>query len=251
MKVATKAAREAGRLLLSRYGKIHPHFKKDRSVVTEADLESEKLIKSVLEKEFPDYSFLGEESGIDEKSGDYLWVVDPLDGTTNYMIKNPFFDVSIGLVYKGTPILGVVYYPIADDLFTAMKGGGAYLNGEKIKVSNKLTLADSVITFCNNRSGAAIKRMAPLFLEIKLITNKLRQLGAGALEMSFVAGGRTESFFMPDTNIWDVAAGTVLVREAGGLVTDFEGNPYSAESKDIVASNGIIHNEILGILMNR
>lgn len=251
LSVAVSAAKEAGSILMELYGKAHPEFKKDRSVVTEADLDSEELLKVRLESEFPDYSFLGEESGLDEKAGDYSWVVDPLDGTTNYMVHNPFFDVSIGLVHKGEPVLGVVYYPVADELYTAVKDGGARLNGGSIHVSGKDRLADSVVTFCNNRGEEDINRMAPIFLDIKLITNKLRQLGAGALEMSYAAAGRIEAFLMPNTNLWDVAAGTVIVREAGGMVTDFKGNPYTASSKDILASNGRVHKELLEVLRDK
>jgi myo-inositol-1(or 4)-monophosphatase len=251
MKVATGVAKEAGKLLMSRYGRVNVRYKKDRSLVTEADVESEQLIKTVLEGKFPDYSFLGEESGLEEVESDYLWAVDPLDGTTNYMIRNPFFDVSIGLIYNSNPILGVVYYPYEDELFTAEKGEGAFLNGEKIGVSKMNRLEDSVGSFCNNRSEAAIRRMAPIFIDVKLVTNKFRQLGAGGLELGYVACGRTDSFMMPDTNLWDVAAGTIVVREAGGRVTDFEGNPYSIESPDILATNGGIHEEMLGILRGK
>jgi myo-inositol-1(or 4)-monophosphatase len=251
LKAAKDVAREAGDLLMSYYGKIHVKYKDDRSVVTEADIESEKLIKSTLEAEFPDYSFLGEESGLDEKDGDHLWVVDPLDGTTNYMIQNPFFCVSIGLVRKGEPIIGVVYYPFVDELFSAEVEKGAYLNSKRIYVSKKERLEDSVVSFCNNRGETAIRRMANIFLDVKLVTNKLRQFGAGGLEMSYVACGRTESFMMPNTNLWDVAAGTAIVREAGGRVTDFNGNPYNMESLDILATNGSIHEAMLQILRDK
>jgi myo-inositol-1(or 4)-monophosphatase len=251
MKAAIRVAEEAGKLLVSRYGRVTTRYKKDRSLVTDADLESEQLIKSVLKVEFPDYSFLGEESGLEDFDSDYIWAVDPLDGTTNYMIRNPFFGVSIGLVYRGNPVLGVVFYPYQDELFTAEKGKSAFLNGKKIGVSKKERLEDSVVSFCNNRSEASIRRMADIFLDVKLVTNKFRQFGAGALELGYVASGRTESFIMPDTNLWDIAAGTIIVREAGGRVTDFEGNPYSKESKDIAASNGRVHEQLLEILKGK
>jgi myo-inositol-1(or 4)-monophosphatase len=248
---ACRAAREAGSVLMSHYGRVRVRYKSDRSVVTEADLESEKLIKSLLESEFPNYSFIGEESGREDKDAGNIWVVDPLDGTTNYMIKNPFFGVSIGLIVNGSPLLGVVYYPFLDELFWAEKKKGAFLNDEKIHVSKKERVEDSVVSFCNNRGEEAIKRMAPIFLDIKLVTNKFRQLGAGGLELCYVASGRTESFIMPDANIWDVAAGALIVSEACGRVTDFRGAQYSMKSRDVLASNGWTHDQMLRLLKDK
>ncbi len=118
-------------------------------------------------------------------------------------------------------------------------------------MSTRFRLEDAVVSFCNNRGKAAIERMAPIFRGVKLVTNKFRQFGAGGLELAFVASGRIDSFLMPDTNIWDVAAGAVIVEEAGGRVTDFKGKPYTMHSKDILASNGILHEEILEILRDR
>ncbi len=248
--VATRAAFAAGGVLMANYGSAVTSYKEDRSLVTDADVKSEESVRSILSREFPDHSILGEESGLEDKGSDYLWIVDPLDGTTNYTIKNPFFDVSIGLNYKKDHVLGVVYYPVANELFQAEKGEGAYLNGRPLKVSERDRIEDSVITFCNNRSQEAIRRMAKIFSAIKPVTNKFRQLGAGGLELSYVASGRTDAFIMPEVNSWDVAAGTVLVREAGGRVTDFEGKPYKLESNDILASNGKIHDKMLELLSN-
>ncbi|HDI72919.1 MAG TPA: inositol monophosphatase, partial [Candidatus Altiarchaeales archaeon] len=122
LEMAIRAAREAGNLLMKYYGRVTVGYKKDGSIVTDADIKSEKVIKSILNREFPDYSFLGEESGMEDRSSEYTWLIDPLDGTTNYCIKNPFFNVSIALAYKEEPILGVVYYPFQDELFYAEKG---------------------------------------------------------------------------------------------------------------------------------
>ncbi|MFQ5887811.1 MAG: inositol monophosphatase family protein [Candidatus Hydrothermarchaeales archaeon] len=248
MEAAIRVAKVAGKILMSYYDRINVEYKADRSVVTEADLESEKIIKSILNEEFPDYSFLGEESGLEEKASDYIWVVDPLDGTTNYTIRDPFFNVSVGLTYKGEPILGVVYYPYEKELFQAEKEKGAYLNNEKIQVSKKEKLENSVVTFCHHRDEASIRRMGDIFVAVKLVTNRFRQIGAGGLELSYVACGRTESFMMPGANTWDVVAGAIIVKEAGGMVTDFEGMPYTMESRDILASNGRIHGQLLKLL---
>lgn len=248
LKTAIDAALAAGELLMSKYGKVEPKFKQDRSYVTEADVEAEQIIKSILTDEFSDYSFLGEESGLDDKNSDCMWVVDPLDGTTNYTIQNPFFGVGIGLVKGDAPEVGVFYFPPADELFYAQTGKGAYLNNTPITVSKKEKLEDSVVTFCNLRNQDAIREMAEVFLKVKLITNKFRQFGAGGLELSFVASGRTEAFMMPNANSWDIVAGAVIIKEAGGQVTDFKGNPYNLNSKDVLATNGRVHGRLLDIV---
>lgn len=243
-----KAAREAGKILMDHYGRSHVKYKNDRSLVTEADEKAEDTIKAILKEEFPDYSFLGEESGMEERTSDYTWVVDPLDGTTNYTIKNPFFCTSIGLTFKGEPVLGVVYNPLAQELFTGEKGKGAYLNGERLKVSRKDKVKDSVVAFCHKRTGESIRRIGKIFVDIKMVTNRLRQLGSGNLECCYVASGRIEAYLMPDVNAWDVVAGAVIVKEAGGLATDFKNKPYNLESGDILVSNGKVHGELLGLV---
>ncbi len=244
---AINAAKDAGELLMDYFGKVRPEYKKDTSIVTKADIMAEEKIKSILQKEFPDYGFIGEESGQDETESEYIWTVDPLDGTTNYTMQNPLFDVSIALTFKGEPILGVVYYPFRDELFYAEKGRGAFLNDVKVSVS-ETDFDRSILTFCNNRDMESIKRMTRIFSNIKPINNKLRQLGAGGLELAFVASGRTGAFFVVGANPWDVSAGDVLVREAGGAVTDFDGDPYNINSKDFLASNGKIHDKLLELI---
>jgi myo-inositol-1(or 4)-monophosphatase len=251
MKAAIRAAREAGKVLMSHYGKPRVEHKADRSLVTQADIKAEEVIKAILGREFPDYSFLGEESGLEEHAGDYTWVVDPLDGTTNYTIHNPFFCTSIGLTLRDEPVLGVVYNPHDDELFWAEKGRGAFLNDEGIQVSNTRTVEDSVVTFCHSRNRESIKRIGEIFLAVKLATNKFRQLGSSNLELCYVASGRTQGHMVPDVNPWDVTAGAVIVKEAGGRVTDFQGGPYTLGSRDILATNGRIHGQILELLRSR
>ncbi len=248
LQAAVDAARGAGKILMDNYGKINVKHKVDGTIVTNADLESEKYIISQLKKEFPEYSILAEESGREQKESEYIWVIDPLDGTTNYSIQNPFFNVSIALAHKSEPVVGAVYSPFQDEMFSAEKGKGAYMNGEEIKVSSKNTLEESVHTFCHASNEAATKKMADIWTELKLLNPKVRQIGAGALELSYVACGRVESFMMIDMNPWDVAAGTLLVREAGGRVTDFSGKEFDIECKDILASNGILHEKLLDIV---
>lgn len=248
LKAAINAAREAGRIQLEKYGKVSSRYKKDKTIVTDADVESEKAIIAALKMDFPDYSVLGEESGLEKKESEYVWIIDPLDGTTNYSIKNPFFDISIALARGSEPILGVVYYPFQDEMFYAEKGMGAYMNDERIKVSNKNKIEESVLTFCHASDRDSVEKMSSIWKTWKLLNPKVRQIGAGALEMAYVACGRTECFLMIKMNPWDVAAGTILIREAGGRATDLQGEEFNIQSTDILASNGILHEKLLELI---
>jgi len=248
LKTAIDAARKAGRILLDDYGRITISYKKDGTIVTNADIESERSILSTLKGKFPEYSVLSEESGIEKKDSEYLWVVDPLDGTTNYSIRNPFFNVSIALIYKSESIVGAVYYPFQDELFYAEKGKGAFLNDEEINVSNADDMEKSVHTFCHGSDRESTLKMAGIWRRLKLLNPKVRQIGAGALELSYTACGRVDSFMMINMNLWDVAAGTLLVREAGGKVTDFSGREFDINCSDILASNGRLHEKLLQII---
>lgn len=248
LKIAKKAAYAAGKILLQHYGKIHVKYKKDLSFVTEADVLSEKKIKSVLKKEFPNYSFLGEESGMEDNDSEYMWVIDPLDGTTNYSIMNPFFNVSIALAKNNQPIIGVVYSPIQDELFFAQKGMGAYMNNKKIFVSKKKDLKTSFIGFCHAHDKVNTEKISKIFPKLKKASDHVRQVGAAELELSYVAAGRMEAFLMLKQNPWDTASGCLLIREAGGIVTDMEGKPFNLKSIDLVASNNLMHKEILRLI---
>lgn len=248
LEVAIKAAETSGKILMQYYGRAKVSLKRDRSLVTEADVKSEKRIKGILEREFPKYSFLGEESGRHKMGSEASWVVDPLDGTTNYVMRNPFFNVSIALVKGTEPIVGVVHYPFLNETFHAEKGKGAFLGKKEVHVSNETVLEDSVITFCHGRDEESVRRVSKIFADLKSINNKVRQLGAAALELCYVACGRTSCFLMPGMNPWDVMAGTIIVKEAGGIVSDLEGNTFTVNSKDILASNGKIHRQLLKIL---
>jgi myo-inositol-1(or 4)-monophosphatase len=248
--VAIKAAREAEKIVTRYYGKTTFSFKHDKSFVTKTDTESEEVIKSILRKEFPDYPVLGEESGKTGGESDYLWVVDPLDGTTNYTFRNPFFDISVALTYKNDPILGVVSYPSQGELFYAEKGKGAFLNETKIEVYSQMQIENSILTFCHGRDKDSVIRMIKAFSELKQINQKVRQLGAAALELCYVASGRVDAFFMTGMNSWDIAAGTVILREAGGQVTDFKGYDFNMQSHDILGTNGKMHKTLLNILQH-
>ncbi len=248
MDAAKKAALEGGKILMEFYGKVSARYKEDGSITTVADVESEKEIKAILKGEFPSYSLLGEESGLEQGISDYMWVIDPLDGTTNYYMKNPFFGVSIALTCKAKPLMGVVYFPFMNEIFYAEKGKGAYLNDEKIFVSNVSEINDSIITFCHGRDQNSVKEMLKIFGKLKLINNKVRQIGSAALELCYVACGRVDSFFMIGVNSWDVAAGVLIVKEAEGKVTDFEAKPFNMQSENILATNSKTHERLLKLI---
>jgi myo-inositol-1(or 4)-monophosphatase len=248
LEVAIEVVKKAGAIVKKYYGKVNASRKSDRSLTTKADMESENLIRNFLQKRFPDYSILGEETGRTGKESDYLWIVDPLDGTTNYAFQNPFFDISLGLVYKGKPIMGVVFYPPQNELFYAEKGKGAYLNDTRITVSDRRKFDDSIIAFCHGRDQQSVRRMINAFSCIKPINNKVRQLGAAALELCYVACGRIDAFFMVGINPWDVAAGATILKEAGGKVSDFSGKDFDLTCHDILGSNVRIHQRLLDIL---
>ena len=247
----TQLAKQAG-------GEIQKKFNKDKivkiksksQIVTQADLISNKIIINSLKKKFPDHGILSEETGRNKINSEYLWVVDPLDGTTNYSIGSPLFAVSISLFKNNDPILGVAYAPAMNEIYFAEKNKGSYLNGKKIKVSQNKTLASSFLTYCHGSTTRDIKRAVKIYNKIKLNSLDSRQLGAAALELGFVAAGRTECIIIPGANSWDVGAGVLFVREAGGKVTDFQNNDWNLKSKDIVASNSKIHNELIKFIKN-
>lgn len=248
LNTATEAAKEAGKLLLDLYGTTTRKFKRDQSVVTEADFEADKLITSIILDKFPSHSIFSEESGETIKDSDFLWIIDPLDGSTNFSVCNPFFAVSIGLLYKRQPMIGVVYSPIQKELFVAKKNEGAYLNDNLINVDMKATLEKSFLSFCNGRDSTSRKTMIQIYNRIKMKNNVIRHVGAPSLQLSYVASGRFGVFIMPGINSYDIAAGALIVQEANGTVTDFQNNPFTIDSSNILASSPSIHQTLSKIL---
>ena len=248
LRVAIKAVMEAGTLLQSKYGRVRAKYKSDGSIVTAADVESERLIRSILKGSFPDDAFLGEEMGHREGRTGRMWAIDPLDGSTNYSIHNPFFSVSIALLARDEVLLGVVYYPCQKELFSAERGWGARLNGGKIGVSDNGEMGRSMLTFCHGRDRASILEISRIFGKMKAVTVKTRQMGAASLELCYVACGRVDAFVMIGVSIWDVAAGMLIVKESGGMVTDAMGNDFTSSSSVLLASNGKLHRRLLRLL---
>jgi myo-inositol-1(or 4)-monophosphatase len=233
---------------------IYEHFdrktiklKSHHEILTRADLLSEAIIIRNIRKNFPVHSILSEEKGMSKESSDYLWILDPVDGTTNFSMHNPLWAVSLALAYKQKIVLGIVHAPILNETFVAEKGKGAKLNGKKITVSQ---VKDGKVlnTFCHGSTDEDIKKAVRYYSKQKISKLDCRQLGSASIELAYVASSRIESIVIPGAHAWDVAAGVLLVREAGGQVTDFKGKQWDLKSKDIAASNGLVHNDILKVL---
>ena len=227
--VAIRAAKAAGKIIMAKYGKAAVNYKEHMEIVTEADRQAEKKIISIIKKAFPTHSIIA--------------------GTGNFTMMLPFFNTSIALMEEDMPVLGVVYSPIQRELFHAIKGKGAFLNGRQINVSKQDNLLKTRTAFCHGgKIPELIKRSTDRYVRLKLGQCKVRQLGSAALELAYVAAGRLDAFWMTNINLWDVAAGVLLVQEAGGIVTDFEKKQFTEASSDIIASNHSIYNSLLPLL---
>jgi len=253
--VATDAAREAGAFLKYNIGKVKNIERKkgeETNLVTEIDKRSEAMIIEKIKRYFPDHDILGEEGGASNSSSEYRWIIDPLDGTTNYTHGLPFFCVTIGVEYKGDIIAGAIYDPVAEELFTSEKGKGAFLNGKKIGVSASATLIESLLVTgfpynVKDNPGNVIEH----FVRFLPLARGVRRLGSAALDLAYVACGRLDGYWEVFLNSWDKAAGILIVREAGGKVTNFDGNQTDVIYRpDTLASNGIIHEDMLNVLRN-
>jgi myo-inositol-1(or 4)-monophosphatase len=239
-------------MLLQRYKNFNRgtvKLKAHHEILTKADLMSEKIIITEIRKNFPKHRILSEEKGKIDSRSDYLWVIDPLDGTTNFSMHNPLWSVSIGVAFRGRIVLGIIYAPFLDELYIAEKGNGASRNGKKISVSKHTK--KSLHTFCHGRNEKDVKRALKYYRKQKLNELDCRQLGSAALELAYVASGRIESIMIPGASSWDVAAGVLLVREAGGKVTDFQGREWRLTSKDMLASNGRVHQSVLKVISRK
>lgn len=242
--------KQAGDSLLKEFktGKQPKAFLKGKhDIVTKADLITEKIILNKLNKLTPTWRILSEEKGDNHKAGDYFWVVDPLDGTTNFYMGNPLFSTQIALIYKNEPILGIIYAPALNEFYYAEKNKGAFLNNKKIKVSKK-TLNKAILTYCHGSHQKDINKALKLYQYFKKHYFDIRQLGSASIEFAWVAKGRTECYISPGENLWDIAPGILLVKEAGGNVYDFSGKPWQIKAKSVFVSNGVIDKAILKFL---
>ncbi|MBI2018123.1 inositol monophosphatase [Candidatus Daviesbacteria bacterium] len=252
LKVAKQAALEAGKIISKYLGEDLDKKNKNgdhSNFVTAADLESEKAILKILHKNYPKFNYIAEEKGISDLGSDYTWVIDPLDGTIAFSVGLPTYTVSIGLLHKNNPILGVIYHVVPKDLYHAAIGKGAYLNGKKIKVSQTKKLDGAIlgIDFAHRE-----KRMSKTQKYILPLIDKIRYpfaLGGDVLMMALIGRGSFDGF-ANEANIWNCIAGAIIVTEAGGKVTDSKGAKinWSKKRLEIVASNGVLHNQILDVL---
>jgi myo-inositol-1(or 4)-monophosphatase len=250
---AIQTAREAGQVLLEKFGrKIQITKKGDINLVTEADLASERLIVERIRSYYPRHTILAEESGetvaVIEGENAWKWIIDPLDGTTNYAHGYPCFCVTIALEHHGEIVIGVTYDPTRDELFAAEKGQGASLNGRQIRVSEAERLGDALIVTGFPYNFAEKEDFGQHLNEFLLKARGVRRDGSAAIDMAYVACGRFDGFWEEGLNPWDVAAGLLLINEAGGRVSYYDDSPFSIYAPPICASNGLIHEQMLEVL---
>jgi myo-inositol-1(or 4)-monophosphatase len=255
LNTAVKAARKAGSIITRSsvdLDKLTIRRKQQNDFVSEVDHAAEDAIISVLHEAYPDHGFLAEESGYKDRDAEYLWVIDPLDGTTNFLHGNPQYCVSIGLLHKGVLSQAVVFDPNRNELFTASKGVGAYLNDRRIRVSKTDKIEDALMG-----TGFPFREIENVDDYLRMLRNVMktcagvRRPGAAALDLAWVACGRIDGFWEIGLSPWDMAAGALLIREAGGLVGDLAGEDRYLDSGRIVAANGKIFASLLKLLHDK
>lgn len=252
VELAVEAAKEAGAYLRENLGKIQHIERKGgeaTNLVTEIDKQSEHIILTRIRERYPDHDFLGEESGAHKVPSPYRWIVDPLDGTVNYAHALPIFAVSIALEYNNEVVLGVIYDPMREELFVAERGKGATLNGERISVSKTSSLIESLLVtgFPYDVRKELDYHLRP-FQEFLVKGQAIRRLGSAALDLAYVACGRFDGFWEGKLNPWDMAAGVLLVTEAGGRWTDYQGRDTTIYTPQMLATNGVIHDQMVEVL---
>ena len=251
--VLVKACRKASKTLIRDFGEIENlqvSLKGPGDFVTASDKQVEKILIDELQKARPNYSILSEEVGEINNDESFKWIIDPIDGTANFLHGIPHFAISIGLENEGEIICGIVYDPIKDEMFVAEKGNGAYLNNKKIRVSSRSQLKDCIIFTGGPKKEAKNRDLA--LKEYNNFSSKvllpIRKLGSASLDMAYVAAGRCDGFWQRNLNYWDIAAGIILVKESGGFVTDFLGENKYKENKTILVTNSKINNEMIEVL---
>jgi myo-inositol-1(or 4)-monophosphatase len=246
LEISADIARQAGQLLAGYFERRVPfELKGEYDLVTEADRASEKLIVQRLREHFPDHDIVAEEGGGHLTGSEYRWYVDPLDGTTNFAHGFPVYNVSLGLERAGELIAGIIYDPNQQELFAAERGAGATLNGERIRVSSTSRLTDALVAtgFPSRKRHQNVN--IHFYYQLAMMTHGVRRAGAAAVDLAWVACGRLEAFWEFHLSPWDMAAGILIVEEAGGRCSDMDGNPHRLQGPHLVADNGLVHDEII------
>ena len=251
--VMVKACRKAAKTLIRDFGEIENlqvSIKGPGDFVTASDKKVEKILIDELQKARPNYSILSEEIGKINNDESFKWIIDPIDGTANFLHGIPHFAISIGLEHDGEIICGIIYDPIKDEMFVAEKGNGSYLNNQRIRVSSRSKLENCIIFTGGPKIG--VKNRELFLKEYNNVSSKvpttIRKLGSASLDMAYVAAGRCDGFWQRDLKYWDIAAGIILVRESGGFVTDFKGEKGYMQNKTILVTNSKINTEMIEIL---
>jgi len=251
--VMVKACRKASKSLIRDFGEIENlqvSVKGPGDFVTASDKNVEKILIEELQKARPNYSILSEEIGKIENDDSFRWIIDPIDGTANFLHGIPHFAISIGLEHNKEIICGIVYDPIKDEMFVAEKGNGSYLNNQRIRVSSRSKLKDCIIFTGGPRKESEDRELA--LSEYKNFSSKvlipIRKLGSAALDLAYVSAGRCDGFWQRGLNYWDIAAGIILVKESGGFVTDFKGENEYVQNKTILVTNSKINKEMIEVL---
>lgn len=247
-----EALEKAGRVMRRRFGKVAARYKGRANIVTQADLESQEAILGVIRRRFPGHDYRAEEDAVKDAGSDFVWSIDPLDGTTNYAHGYPVCCASVALLHKGRPLVAGVYDPFRDELFAAERGRGARLNGRKISVSRARSLSESLLVtgFAYDRAERS-RYYIEFYRRFMTLCHDVRRSGSAALDLAWIAAGRADGFWEFNLSPWDVAAGLLLVSEAGGTVTDFSGKPwkrYNDFGRETLATNGRLHAPMLRTL---
>jgi myo-inositol-1(or 4)-monophosphatase len=248
LETSVEIAREAGALLSGYFERrVKFELKGEFDLVTEADRASERLILERLRSHYPSHAVVAEETGAHSGTSEYRWYVDPLDGTTNFAHGFPVFNVTLALERAGELIAGVVFDPVRNELFTAEKGGGAYLNGERIHVSKAHCVLESLVAtgFPSRKRHENVN--VHFYYQLAMLSHGVRRAGSAALDLAYVACGRLDAFWEFGLSPWDMAAGILLVNEAGGASADMKGGPVNLNGPHLLTDNGAIHQEILGL----
>jgi myo-inositol-1(or 4)-monophosphatase len=252
LNVATKAAREAGKIInraSQDVGALKIQTKDFNDFVSEVDRSAEQAIIDILKDAYPTHGFFGEETGKTNSDAESIWIIDPLDGTTNFLHNFPAYCVSIALQERGVLTQAVIYDPMHNDLFTATKGRGAFLNEKRIRVTSRSKLQDSLIsTGFPFKDFSYLETYIDIFRDMAKKTSGLRRPGSAALDLAYVAAGFSDGFFEINLSPWDIAAGALLVQEAGGIVGDFEGNESWLTTGNIVAANPKVFGQMLQVI---